>query len=62
MQPYLQDDGKDDEHSDARHHATEIGEQGLVAASGPDVEFLNAVVIVIVGGVIGQVMLDAGPR
>lgn len=33
-----------------------------MAASGPDVELLDAVVIVIVGGVIGQVMLDAGPR
>lgn len=33
-----------------------------MTASGPDVELLDAVVIVIVGGVIGQVMLDAGPR
>lgn len=61
MQLYLQDDGEDDEHPNARHHATKIGEQGLMTASGPDVELLDAVVIVIVGGVIGQVMLDAGP-
>lgn len=62
MQLYLQDDGEYDEHANARHHATKIGEQGLMTASGPDVELLDAVVIVIVGGVIGQVMLDAGPR
>lgn len=60
-QRYLQDDGEDDERPDARHHATEVGEQGLVAASGPDVQLLDAVVVVVVGGVIGQVMLDAGP-
>lgn len=29
---------------------------------GPDVELLSAVVVVVVGGIIGQVMLDAGPR
>lgn len=62
MQPYLQDDGNDDERADAGHHATEVGEEGVVAAPGPDVELLDAVVIVVVGGVIGQVMLDAGPR
>lgn len=59
---YLQDDGGHDEHSDAVHHATEVGEEGLAAAPGPDVQLLDAVVIVIVGGVIGQVVLDAGPR
>ncbi len=60
--PYLQDDGSDDERSNAVHHAAEVGEEGLSAAPGPDVKLLNAVVIVVVGGVIGQVMLDAGPR
>lgn len=58
---YLQDDGGNDEHSDAVHYATEVGEESLAAAPRPDVEFLNTVVVVVVGGVIGQVMLDAGP-
>ena len=62
VDPYLQDDSGDDERSDAGHHTAEVGEEGLAAAPGPDVELLNAVVIVVVGGVIGQVMLDAGPR
>lgn len=61
-EPYLQDDGDDNYHSDAAHHAAEVREEGLAAAPGPDVELLNAVVVVVVGGVIGQVVLDAGPR
>lgn len=60
--PYLQDDGKDDEHANAVHHAAEVREEGLAAAPGPNVELLDAMVVVVVGGVIGQVMLDAGPR
>lgn len=59
---YLQDDGDDDERSDACHHAAEVGEEGLTASTVPDVELLHAEVVVVVGGVIGQVMLDAGAR
>lgn len=59
---YLQDNGGDDEYTDAVHHATEVGEEGLTAAPGPDVELLDSMVVVVVGRVIGQVMLDTGPR
>lgn len=59
---YLEEDGEDDERSDAVHHAAVVGEEGLAAAPDPDVELLGAVVVVVVGGVVGQVMLDAGSR
>lgn len=59
---YLQEDGADNEHADAAHHTAEVGEECLAAAPGPDVELLNAMVVIVVGGVIGQVVLDAGPR
>lgn len=62
MGPYLQDDGSNDQHAYASHHAAEVGEEGLAAAAGPDVKLLDTVVIVIVGGVVGQVMLNAGSR
>lgn len=62
VEPYLQDNGGEDEHADAVHHAAEVREERLAAAAGPDVELLDAVVVVVVGGVIGQVVLDAGPR
>lgn len=58
---YLQDDGKEDKNTNAAHQAAVIGEEGLKAAPGPDVELLCAVVIVIMSRVIGQVVLDAGP-
>lgn len=56
----LQQDGEDDERADAVHHPTEVGEKRLPTAPGPDVEVLCAVLVVVMGGVIGQVMLDAG--
>lgn len=59
---YLEEDGGDDEGPDAVHHTAVVGEEGLAAAPDPDVELLGTMVVVIVGGVIGQVMLDAGPR
>lgn len=62
MEPYLQDDDGHHQHADARHHAPKVCKEGLAAAAGPDVELLNAVVIVIVGRVVGQVVLDAGSR
>ena len=61
VDPYLQDDCGKDDNADGGHHAAEVVEERLSAASGPDVELLNAVVVVIVGGVIGQVVLDTGP-
>lgn len=57
---YLQEDGEDDERSDAVHHAAVVGEERLAAAPGPDVELLDAVVIVIVCWVVGKVVLNAG--
>lgn len=60
MEPYLQENGGHHQHANSGHHAAEVGEEGLAAATGPDVEFLNAVVVVVVGRVVGQVVLDAG--
>lgn len=61
LHSYLQDDGDDDERSDGVHGAAVVGEERLATAPGPDVEFLRTVVVVVVGRVIGQVMLNARP-
>ena len=58
---YLQEDGEDDQGSDAVHDAAVVRHQGLPTASRPDVELLDAVVVVVVGRVVGQVVLEAGP-
>lgn len=59
---YLQDDSDDEQHPHTAHNTAVVGKECLSAAPGPDVEFFNAVIVVVVGGVIGQVMLDAGTR
>ncbi|MEQ2166887.1 hypothetical protein GOODEAATRI_033096, partial [Goodea atripinnis] len=61
VKSYLQDDGEDEKCSNAGHDAAVKGEDGLTAAPGPNVQLLGAVVVIIVGGVISQVMLDARP-
>lgn len=44
------------------HHAAVVGQQGLAAAALPHVELLGVVVVAVVGGVVGHLHLDAGPR
>lgn len=60
MFSHLQTDDEEEEGSDAVHHAPVVGDEGLAAAAGPDVELLRVVVVVVVGRVVGQVVLDAG--
>lgn len=46
---HLQYDVQQHQAPDAVHHASVVGDQGLAAAPGPDVELLGVVVVVIVG-------------
>lgn len=61
MRSYLKDDNPDDDGSDTGHDTAVVGENRFTTATRPDVELFSAVVVIIVGGVIGQVVLDAGP-
>lgn len=54
----------DEEHSEADglHDAGVVVQQGLTAASPPEVQLLALLVIVEVGGIVAELLLDAGPR
>lgn len=59
--PHLQDVDQKDKGPNAVHHAAVVGEQGLPAAAHPDVELLSVVVVAVVGRVVRELLLDAGP-
>lgn len=55
---------KDSQHysTDAVHQAHVVTDQSFSAATDEDVEVLGLVLIVVVGWVVGQFVLDAGSR
>lgn len=59
---HLEEPDGDDDDGDGLHDVGVVLEQGLAAALLPNVEFLCLVVIVVVGRVVGDLVLDAGPR
>lgn len=57
----LQHRDKHHQDTDGGHHASIVGQQGLTAAAPPHVELLRVVVVAVVGGVVGHLVLNAGP-
>lgn len=59
---YLQQEDRQHPGPDGVHQAHVVVDQGLAAAAVVQVELLGLVLIIVVGGVVGQFVLDAGPR
>lgn len=58
--PDLQHGDQHHQSSNGVHHPSIVGQQGIVAASLPNIELLGVVVITVVSGVVGHLVLDAG--
>ncbi|TRY94546.1 hypothetical protein DNTS_008445 [Danionella cerebrum] len=54
----------DQQHKDPNgiHHSTIVGHQSISAATLPDVQVFSVVVIAVMSCVVGDLLLDAGPR
>ena len=59
---HLQQEDRQHPGADAVHQAHVVADQGLAAAAVVQVELLGLVLVVVVGRVVGQPVLDAGPR
>lgn len=59
---HLQHSDKQHQCSNGVHQAPIVGDQCIPATPFPDVEFFCVVVVAVVGGVVGHLVLDAGPR
>lgn len=59
---YLKDKDSQHDGTNAVHQAHVVANQSLPAATDEDVEVLSLVLIVVVGSVVGEFVLDAGSR
>lgn len=58
---YLKEPDEEDDGTHGAHHAAVVVQQSLPAAAAPQVELLGLVVVAVVGRVVGDLVLDAGP-
>lgn len=59
---YLKKPDKEDNSTHGAHHAAVVVQEGFPAATAPEVELLRLVVVAVVSRVVGDLVLDAGPR
>lgn len=58
---YLKKPDEEDDSTHGAHHAAVVVQEGLPAATAPEVELLRLVVVAVVSRVVGDLVLDAGP-
>lgn len=59
---YLEKPDEEDDDTHGAHHAAVVVQEGFPAATAPEVELLRLVVVAVVSRVVGDLVLDAGPR
>lgn len=59
---YLEKPDEEDDDTHGAHHAAVVVQEGFPAATAPEVELFCLVVVAVVSRVVGDLVLDAGPR